>query len=95
MLSLAMLTIHPGARFKRSYKRMPVKIRKDFSEKIKTFQKDPFQPSLSVHKLEGRLDEYYSFYLKDGYRVLLDFVGENTVVLVNIGSHDDYSKWSK
>ena len=90
-----MIIIHPSTRFKRSYKKMPAKIKKDFSQKIKVFQKDPFQPSLNTHKLKGSLDEYYSFYLKDGYRVLLDFVEENTVVLVNIGSHKDYSKWSR
>jgi len=74
---------------------VPVRIKEDFYQKIKTFQKDPFSPSLNTHKLKGRLGEYYSFYLKDGYRVLLDFIGENAVVLVNIGSHDDYSKWSR
>lgn len=90
-----MLTIHTSTQFKRSYKKMPTKIKKDFSEKIKIFQKYPFQPNLNTHKLKGKLDEYYSFYLKDGYRVLFDFVGENTVVLVNIGSHDDYRKWGE
>ena len=74
---------------------MPVKIKKDFSKKIKLFQKDPFQSSLNTHKLKGRLGEYYSFYLKDGYQVLLDFIGENTTILVNIGSHKDYSKWNR
>ncbi len=88
-----MLTIHPSTRFKRSYKKVPIKIKKDFAQKIKIFQKEPFQPDLHTHKLKGKLDDYYSFYLKDGYRVLLDFVGDNVVVLVNIGSHDDYRKW--
>lgn len=90
-----MLIIHSSARFKRSYKKMPAKIQKDFLKKIKVFQKEPFQPSLNTHKLKGGLDDYYSFYLKDGCRVLLDFVGENAVVLINIGSHDDYRKWSR
>lgn len=90
-----MIIIHPSTRFKRSYKKMPAKIKKDFSQKIKTFQKKPFEPSLNTHKLRGRLEDYYSFYLRDGYRVLFDFVGENTVILVNIGSHNDYRKWGR
>ncbi|PJE68918.1 type II toxin-antitoxin system mRNA interferase toxin, RelE/StbE family [Candidatus Shapirobacteria bacterium CG10_big_fil_rev_8_21_14_0_10_38_14] len=88
-----MLIIHPSTRFKRSYKRMPAKIKKDFIKRIAIFQKEPFYPSLNIHKLSGKLDEYYSFYLRDGYRVLFDFVSEDTVVLVNIGSHNDYRKW--
>ena len=90
-----MLTIHPSTRFKRSYKKMPAKIKKDFSEKIITFQENPFEPSLKTHKLKGGLSDYYSFYLKDGYRVLVDFVEKDSILLVNIGSHDDYSKWSR
>jgi addiction module RelE/StbE family toxin len=90
-----MLIVHPSTRFKRSYKKAPIEIKKDFHQKIKIFQKDPFQASLKTHKLKGNLSSYYSFYLKAGWRVLLDFVGENQVVLVNIGSHDDYGKWAK
>ena len=88
-----MLIIHLSTRFKRSYKKIPTKIKDDFSQKIKIFQNNPFQRNLNTHKLKGKLDDYYSFYLIDGYRVLIDFVGENTVVLVNIGSHEDYKKW--
>jgi len=72
---------------------MPAKIKKDFSKKIKIFQKEPFYSNLNTHKLSGKLKDYYAFYLRNGYRVLFDFVGKNTVVLVNIGSHDDYKKW--
>jgi len=85
--------INRSSRFKRSFKKLPPKIKKDFDQKIKMFFNDPFSPPLRTHKLKGNLTNYYSFYLRDGYRVLFDFVGENTVVLVNIGSHDDYSKW--
>jgi len=90
-----MLTVHSSARFKRSYKKMPAKIKKDFSKRIEIFQKEPFYPSLNTHKLKGKLANYYSFYLQDGYRVLFDFVSESTVILVNIGSHDNYSKWER
>ena len=90
-----MLSIHPSTRFKRSFKRLPWHIKKDFGSKIEVFRKHPFHPSLHTHKLSGRLAEYYGFYLRDGFRVLLDFVERDTILLVNIGSHDDYEKWSR
>ncbi|MBU4360962.1 type II toxin-antitoxin system YafQ family toxin [Patescibacteria group bacterium] len=90
-----MLTIHPNSRFKRSFKKQPDYIREDFAKKIEIFKKNPFSSSLHTHKLSGNLDDYYSFYLKDGFRVLFDFEKYDIVILVNIGSHDDYRKWSR
>lgn len=88
-----MLTIHLSSRFERSYHKMPLNIQADFGEKIRFFQNNPFDPRLHTHKLGGRLQDLYAFYLRDGFRVLLDFVEPNVVLLVNIGSHDDYRKW--
>ena len=90
-----MLAIHPSSRFRRSFKRMPVQIQDDFEKRISLFQEHPFHPSLNTHKLGGRLKEFYAFYLRDGYRVLFDFVARDMILLINIGSHDDYQKWSK
>lgn len=41
------------------------------------------------------LDYYYAFYLKDGYRVLFEFEDNNNLLLVNIGSRNDYAKWER
>lgn len=90
-----MLTIHVGSRFERSFRKMPSQIQEDFEKKISVFREQPFHPSLGSHKLSGKLREYYAFYLRDGYRVLFDFMAPNVVLLINIGSHDDYQKWSK
>ena len=90
-----MLTIYPSSRFKKSFKKMPVDIKKDFVKRIKIFSKNPFCQTLNTHKLNGKLGRYYAFYLRNGFRVLFDFMNSDDVLLVNIGSHDDYKKWSK
>jgi len=90
-----MLTIYPSTRFKRSFKQMPPRIKEDFSKKIEIFKKHPFDPSLHTHRLSGNLEDYYGFYLHDGFRVLFVFEELDHVLLVNIGSHDDYKKWSR
>jgi len=89
-----MLTIHPSSRFKRSFKKQPLHIRKDFIRKIEIFKKYPFYPSLRTHKLSGSLTDCYSFYLRDGFRVLFNFMENDNALLINIGSHNDYQKWS-
>jgi len=90
-----MLTIHPSTRFKRSFKRMPRRIKTDFIRKIDVFKKHPYDSTLHTHKLSGRLGEYHSFYLKEHFRVLFQFVESEDVLLVNIGSHDDYQQWAR
>ncbi len=88
-----MLVIHISSRFKRSFKKMPRIIKENFENKIDIFREHPFSTKLNTHKLHGNLEEYYAFYLQDGYRVLFEFLDNNCVILVNIGNHDNYSKW--
>lgn len=90
-----MIEIFPSSRFKRSFKRMPAGIKKDFNEKVEIFKSHPFHPSLNTHKLNGTLGDYYGFYLKDGFRVIFEFVEPNVVLLINIGSHNQYKKWER
>lgn len=90
-----MVSLHVSTRFKKSYKKLPRHIKKDFDKRIAAFESNPFHITLRTHKLTGDLGEYYSFYLRDGFRVLFDFIGDNIVLLVNVGSHDDYKKWGK
>lgn len=90
-----MIEIFPSSRFKRSFKKMSSIIKKDFNKKIEIFKDYPFHPSLKTHKLNGVLSGYYSFYLKDGFRIIFEFVESNSILLVNIGSHDQYKKWER
>ena len=89
------MRINSSSRFKRSYKKQPSHIQDDFDEKIRIFISNPFHPSLHTHKVSGNLADYYAFYLRDGYRVLFDFGEDGVVLLINIGSHNDYKKWSR
>ncbi|OIO52292.1 type II toxin-antitoxin system mRNA interferase toxin, RelE/StbE family [Candidatus Peregrinibacteria bacterium CG08_land_8_20_14_0_20_41_10] len=89
------MRIDYSSRFKRSFNKLPADLQNDFDQKIKIFFNNSFNPSLKTHKLRGNLASYYAFYLRDGYRVLFEFEDDNNILLVNIGGHNDYSKWSK
>lgn len=54
---------------------------------------NPENPKLKTHKLRGKLQNCLSFYLRDGYRVLFEYLGDQTVDLLDIGSHDKYQEW--
>ncbi|MBI4256873.1 type II toxin-antitoxin system YoeB family toxin [Candidatus Uhrbacteria bacterium] len=76
--------------FKRDAKRLPVSIRKLVEERLSLFKKDPFDPSLKTHKLEGALREYWAFSIDYRHRVLWTFEGKSTAVLHAIGNHCVY-----
>lgn len=87
--------VNLSPRFKRSYKKVPQHIQKDFDKKIAVFIKNPYHPSLKTHKLKGKLQECLAFYLKDGNRVLFEFAGPETVDLLDIGPHDIYRRFRR
>lgn len=89
------MKVNVSSRFKRSYKKTPQPIQKDFDKKISIFIKTPAHPSLKTHKLKGKLQECLAFRLKDGYRVLFEFSEPDTVDLLDIGSHDIYKRFQR
>lgn len=55
---------------------------------------DPFYPKLKTHKLKGRLDGLWACWVEYDCRIIFLFEpdpesGEDAVVLVDLGSHDE------
>jgi len=87
-----MIHVSKSAKFLRSYKRLikgRADLQKEFSEKIVIFMANPYDPSLGTHKLKGKLRHSWGFSLTHGLRVVFMFVDDHTVILEDIGTHDD------
>lgn len=54
---------------------------------------NPRDPKLRTHKLKGKLEKCMAFILRDGYRVLFEFVEKDIVNLLTVGPHDNYRGW--
>ena len=55
---------------------------------------DPFHPTLKTHKLSGEFTGIWACSIDYSYRILFEFVtnpeeGEDAILLLNIGDHDD------
>jgi mRNA interferase YafQ len=89
------LTTDPS--FKRSFKRLTRKnsqLQDKILEILELLSKDPFAPSLKSHKLAGKLDGLWSCSVAYDCRIIFAFrkdtmTGEDLIVLVDIGSHDE------
>ena len=79
-------------KFVRQYKKLPqeMKEKEKEKEKEKVFRADPFHKSLKTHKLRGPLKGFWSFSINQSYRIIFEFVDEETVRFYSIGNHDVY-----
>lgn len=57
---------------------------------IELLELDPFHPSLRLHKLQGKLNDYHSVSINMSYRIVIDFIfQEKEVIPIDIGTHDE------
>jgi len=63
---------------------------KKYEKTIFFLEKDPYHPSLRLHKLQGILSEYFSISIDMEYRIIIDFIiVDDVIYLIDIGSHDE------
>lgn len=82
-------TIYYSSQFKKSIKRYKF-LRYQIEKKISLFIEDPFKPILKTHKLSGKLNTYWSFSVNYHVRILFEFIDNETVGLIDIGTHEIY-----
>ena len=56
---------------------------------IEILEVNPQHLSLRLHKLQGKLCEYYSISITMEYRVIIDFIiKDEEIIPIDIGTHD-------
>jgi len=69
-------------------KRHP-ELRESYARTIRLLELNPFHTSLRLHKLKGRLQAYSSVSINMKYRIMLDFIiNDDLIILIAIGSHE-------
>lgn len=61
-----------------------------YEKTLKLLELNPSHPSLRLHRLGGPLRDLHSVSINVSYRITLEFLIEDgTIVLVNVGSHEE------
>ena len=61
-----------------------------YDKTIQILRENPYHPSLRLHKLNGELHEYYSVSINIEYRIIMDFIVIDKIIIpLNIGTHDE------
>lgn len=84
-----MLTTDTSSSFKRKYKKLSYELKERAKEKEKIFKEDPFDPRLDTHKLHGKDKSLWAFSINRSLRIKFEFLGNNQVLYVDIGPHDN------
>lgn len=65
-------------------------LREQYFKTITLLEANPFHPILRLHKLHGKLRDFYAVSINSKYRIMIDFiVQDDVVVLISIGSHSE------
>ena len=75
-----------SSKFKKQYKKLPIKIRKQFIERVDLFLRDSQDSLLRLHKLSGPLQDSWSINITGDVRVVFDKC-DNHLLFISIGSH--------
>jgi len=60
-----------------------------FATIFEALKQDPFQPTLGLHQLTGKLSGCHAVRLTYSYRITLTLlISEHEIILLDIGSHD-------
>ena len=77
--------------FERHYRKLPEMVKEAAKEKEKIFRQNPRHPSLGTHKLHGKDRDLFAFWIDRKYRIKFVFLRGDTVLFLDIGTHDIYS----
>ena len=78
-------------KFLRLLKKLPPDLQEEVMERIGLFKDKKNHKLLKVHKLHGRLKEYYGFSIDFRNRIVFDYLSDTEVVLLAVGDHTVYS----
>lgn len=84
------MEIEYSSHFRRVYRNLTLKTQKKAENKEVIFRKNPFDHRLKVHKLHGKLKEFYSLAVDQKYRIVFKLTNRFKAVFLDIGDHDIY-----
>ncbi|MCH8986950.1 type II toxin-antitoxin system mRNA interferase toxin, RelE/StbE family [Patescibacteria group bacterium] len=84
------MEIRTSPRFEKNYKKLPKRIKEQAKQKERVFRENPFDPRLKTHKLSGKEEGSWAFWINNSYRIKFIFLPSEEVLFLDIGTHDIY-----
>mgnify|MGYP001616803684 CR=1 FL=1 len=89
-MSYSIIFTHGYTRRAENFMRRHPELKSQYEKALNLLALNPFHPSLRLHKLKGKLERLHSISINISYRITFEFLmRKNTIIPVNIGSHDE------
>lgn len=76
-------------KFKKQYAKLPAKVRRQFDLRYELWCEDPANPVLRVHRLKGKLANFYSMDVTGDVRAIYEDIDGTLYLYAMIGSHSE------
>ncbi len=87
------LYTHSYIRRARKFAKRHPDLLSQYEKTLRLLETNPSHPSLGLHKLSGKLEGLYSVSINRSSRITLEFmIQEDTIVPVDVGTHDEISR---
>ena len=83
-------SIEYSHKFLKQASKLPLKILGQAKEKEAIFRLDPYAPSLKTHKLSGKDQDCWAFWINYSYRIKFVFLAKSEVLFLEVGLHNVY-----
>ena len=80
------MTVNYTKTFKKQHNKLPTKQKQQFSNRLRLFIEDPYNPILRIHPLKGKLGGYFSLSVSGDIRAIFK-KSENSIIFILIGTH--------
>lgn len=84
-----MVRIVYGSHFLKSAKRLPQETKNKLAKLLESLAQNPFHPLLHTKHLTGKLSGFLSFRITRDFRVIFQFLDEQTIQLIEAADRKD------
>lgn len=84
------MKVYTSRQFNNSFKKLPKDIQQTAIKKDLLFRNHPYAKQLKTHKLKGKLSKFWSYSIKYNYKIVFEFIDDETVIYQDIGTHEIY-----
>ena len=85
------INVDYSRKFLREMSKLPSRVVEQAKEKEIVFRSHPFDSSLKTHKLSGKDDGCWAFWINYSYRVKFIFINQSEVLFLEVGLHNIYN----
>ncbi|PIR92050.1 type II toxin-antitoxin system mRNA interferase toxin, RelE/StbE family [Candidatus Falkowbacteria bacterium CG10_big_fil_rev_8_21_14_0_10_44_15] len=78
--------------FCKDLKKLPIEIKERAIKIERIFKANPLHPSLRLHKLHGKLKDFWYISVAMDYRIIFVRTDNGVIIFFSIGKHDIYEK---